>query len=525
MPVGPVAVVQGGGRNQGTIAPRDRINISDFSGGLNYRDQPEQLDPTETHDSQNVTYNERGAVVKRLGYEANFSLPGTGPVIPIRYSGDGNVVYIQRGTKLFRRNSDGSHIEIKRAADLDAFTTNATCDVVDFVNITVVVHPVDGVLTWSGQGAIDDINGSPKGNSIDVWQNAVWIVGDPDNPVTLYRSANGDATDWNTVESDTLYNGSIANEIRDIDDAPLTVVKVATGNRLIVSKRKSVYAVQNDEGSYTTISVDLGFPNPRSLVSWEGNFYGITRDGIIATNGSEPPVIISERIEPLFHSFQLNEDLDSQYAAGVYEGRLLFSYTRTGKTENDRTLEFHPKLGWFALHTFGTPGFINTGDTSRVYMGSGSNGKFYECFVGGSDDGEDISSRFRTAWFAPSGASRCVFQSLRFVGRSKEQLSLGIALNYNPLITEEQSVDFVSSGALWGQPNWGEFDWSSDPHPDFADFPDISGEGTAISFLITETSKETISALIPGLEIGTKRGAWSLNELEIIFTPIEHKRG
>ena len=39
-----------------------------FAGGLNLRDAPTELKPTESPNAWNVTLDERGGVVKRLGY-------------------------------------------------------------------------------------------------------------------------------------------------------------------------------------------------------------------------------------------------------------------------------------------------------------------------------------------------------------------------------------------------------------------------------------------------------------------------
>lgn len=39
-----------------------------FAGGLNLRDAPTELKPTESPSAWNVTLDERGGVVKRLGY-------------------------------------------------------------------------------------------------------------------------------------------------------------------------------------------------------------------------------------------------------------------------------------------------------------------------------------------------------------------------------------------------------------------------------------------------------------------------
>jgi hypothetical protein len=52
------------------------LRISDFSGGLNLRDSPQELAPTETPDSLNWTLDQRGALKWRKGCQDQIALPG-----------------------------------------------------------------------------------------------------------------------------------------------------------------------------------------------------------------------------------------------------------------------------------------------------------------------------------------------------------------------------------------------------------------------------------------------------------------
>ena len=49
-----------------------------FQGGLNLRDAPTELKPSESPSAWNVTLDERGGVVKRLGYTSWGSVGGGG---------------------------------------------------------------------------------------------------------------------------------------------------------------------------------------------------------------------------------------------------------------------------------------------------------------------------------------------------------------------------------------------------------------------------------------------------------------
>ena len=499
--------------------PFHRTALDRFDGGLNLRDQPSQLEANESPDLMNVTLDERGAVVKRLGFAKDGAMSeiGTGatPLLPLHYWAKEGQLIAQKGAELYRRTGAGAFTEITRAASANAFTTTARAAATDFNGTLVVVHPTDGVLTYSGSGDIAPVASSPNGDTIAVWQNKVWVGGDPANPPRVHSSANGDATDW-------AGTGSLTNDVRDKDDAAITALVAAPWSGLVAAKRASTHRFTNPiDGDYTTISVERGIPNHHAVIAHDGVFFAVTHEGIVATDGLAKPVVISGKIDPVFHAAQINAGNDTEFAAGAFQDRLVFSLTKNGATDNDRTLEFHPSIGWFTVHDFGAAGFANLADRHQLYMGDVNDGFLYETFSGGSDDGAAIASRYRTAWVEPNAQAQARFRRLKIDGRGHAGgPQLYVALDYTDSKGLQCPLDLNEDTETWGGTTWGGSTWEGTSHQ-IQDEAVGLGKGAAISFLFEETSSlvATGPALL-GDGATEDIGAWALNSLELHHVPL-----
>lgn len=487
--------------------------INDFSGGWNPRDAFSELANNESPDCLNVSLDERGGVVKRLGLTnlSGVATPLSNAASSFFVSPTGNYVLVQDGAAVKKTTDFVAFSTIK------TYSTSARAQFCDFNGKTVAVHPVDKVSTYDGT-TWTDVATSPAGTGITVWQNKVWVI----NGATFYASAISDPTSW-TMASDF-------NVVREKDGAPLTAIGVGQGMDVVgrpglfLTKDRSCYRVNTSAsgasfGSYTTLSDTAGASGPNCIASSpDGLIAFINEDGIYTTDGLNQPEFVSRNLTPLFRDNQLYLNQSSLWAAGTYGDRFVFSVTRgNGQMTNNFTLEYHPKQGWFVPHDFGCSVFspYYLGGSLKLYGGNPTAGKLYQVFKGGSDDGTPIASRYQTRWFEPAGGYEVRMRRLTIEGRgSYDVYTKG---NYTTGAGVLSSFAAGTAGSLWGAFSWGSGTWGASLYEDFDFFHEL-GVARSVSFNLTETS--STSALGPRLlQDGTSPeiGAFALYGLKLDF--------
>lgn len=325
--------------------------LEDFSGGLNLRDAPSQVGNNESPDCMNVSLDERGGVVKRLGLERL----GSGTSISaapsnLFYSAAQNVFIVQDGAAVKKTTDFINFTTIK------TYTTSERACFADFVGNLIAVHPTDRVSYWDGATWTDVGATSPKGSAIVVWQNRALVVGDPANKARLYACKAGTIGTWTTGAGDGW-----TNDIREKDDETLTALAVGQGMdvqgrpSLLVFKERSTYRVHDSStGAYTTLHREAGAGGPLAVASTQGIVAFMGPSGVYVTDGVEQPREASGKIAPIFRPTQINMAQASLWAAGVKNDRIVFSFTwGSGQSTNNRTLEYDPQQGWFVIHDFG----------------------------------------------------------------------------------------------------------------------------------------------------------------------------
>lgn len=451
------------------------LELTDFSGGLNTRDSQNNLAPNESPDMMNVTLDERGGLVKRLGYQRDNSASILNDVPRnIFYWATAGQLVFQIGERLWKRTAANTYSEIERAAGADAFTTDARATFADFNGSLYALHPADGVLKYTGTGNIAVVNATVKGQALAVWKNRLW-AGGPDsvnaNPTRVWFSNLGNGDTWTTA--------SDFNDIRDIGDEPVTALGLGQGldegavpiSGLLVMKRNSVHRIQDSAtGAYTTLSGEAGAGGPLAVSSLHGLVCMVNDKGVWVTNGEEPPVNVSTKIETIFEPSALNLAQMSKWAMGTVHDRIVMSLSEAGSTENNFSLEYHPQIGWFAAHSFAFNSYAlhRKDDATLFALSTASNPNLVEVFVGGVDDklsdgtgGSNIAARFQTAWLTPAQHKHCRFRRVRLHGRGDFELltrldySLGSDhlhhVDLSPPATARWDDGYNwDDGALWG---------------------------------------------------------------------------
>lgn len=175
------------------------VQLQDFSGGLNLRDAPTELAENESPDLWNVTLDERGGVVKRLGQSKWNATPAPALITQGYYSQvvDRLLHYSKSDGKLYSDPGTGVLTLVR------TWTAASRLGIVDFAGKVYANHPVDGLYsstdgtTWtlvvptSGLlGQVSSNTGSP-GLVIPVAADTNWARLTVGTLVDVYVRATG----------------------------------------------------------------------------------------------------------------------------------------------------------------------------------------------------------------------------------------------------------------------------------------------------------------------------------------------
>ena len=495
--------------------------MNDFSGGWNARDGWSQVADNESPDMMNMTLDERGGIVKRLGLtKTGAQIVNTDNAQSLFYSSATDRLLAQVGTGLYVSTDGG----VTWGASIKTFTTSARIHMVDFVGAVVIIHPVDKCFSYTvGGGITAVITNSPKGTCIAVWSNAMWSVGDSALPSRVTRSDLGALT-WPATP--------VSVDVRAKDDQPLTAVGGGLGmdalgrGGLLVWKEDSRYRLYDAAtGAYTVEDYSYGASGPQAVVTNEGVTCGISKRGIVSTSGDGVAgQVISAKIEPLFHPTQITMAQASLMVAGNYRNRMIFSLPWDGSAVNNLTLEYSPAQGWIAPHDFGlTCATTYTKSTNLLLggkqgTGASSWGYVISVFTGGSDDTAAIAARHQTRWFEPARGNSVRFRRLQPNGFGT--FNLYFKVNYDPGQGLLYPLAITGMGAVWGTAVWGTDTWGVALFQDYIPVYSL-GHGKSFSIEISESS--TLSGTGPSLlDVGSAeaRGSFGIYGYALDIQPL-----
>lgn len=476
------------------------VQFRDFSGGVNTRDAASELSENEFPYSMNVTLDERGYLMKRLGYENRFvSALGTGKVSNLFYWATQNKLVSQIGASL--------HVD--NAAAFKTFTTSDRCGMVEFLGNLFITHPVDGSFTYDGT-TVSAVASGPKGDTAAVWQNKIW-VNDVINPARLWRSDAGAVNFGVTAWTD----------LREKDSGKLVLLTGASGldiagrPGLLAFKEDSAYRINDPStGAFTTIDASIGAGSNISGVNAYGRTYVINNRGIYSTDGLNPMREESRLIENLFQNTQIDQTKNSLMAAGRYQDRLFFSLPRTGSSVNNLALELNPQEGWIVPHSNAASAYASFGrNITYMVMGSPSvDGRIYNSHRGGSDAGSPIASEFQTRWMEPNDGRAARLRKARFVGLG--ELDAYARKDYqDESVLNPMHVNIQEAGPVYDD-DASVYDTDDDyVSPSFQSYQDFYSIGVCRSVSVRLVESSSIAQVGPTVLGGTaaqERGAWTM---------------
>lgn len=481
------------------------VVFRDFGGGLNLRDWPSELSPNEFPLASNVTIDERGYVLKRLGYVDRYNAQiGSGLV--------SNIFYWATKDKVIQQI--GSNLHADNGASFKTFTTADRCGMCEFAGNLFFTHPVDGAFVYDGT-IVTAVASAPKGNACATWQNRVWS-NDVVNPPRLWRSDVGTATAW---------TGTNFVDVREKDSSQITLITGAAGidiagrPGLLVFKADSAYRVNDSSsGAYTTIDPSIGCGSNIGGITAYGRTFVISTRGIYSTDGLQPMREDSLLLEPLFAKDKINQSRSDLYCAGRYQDRLYFSVPAVGQTANSIAIEFHPGAKWMVIHTNAASAYgpIGRSVTDLTFGSPTLQGRIYNHGSTGADAGTAITSQFQTHWAEPADGRKSRLRQARFTGRGT--FSADILKDYYDSPSQAAlPVNISPGGAVWDSTyTWDSPSslWGPVYFQGFQDFFSL-GVCRAVSIRISETSSTSIQGrTVAGVPMET--GAWTLSNIDLL---------
>lgn len=493
-----------------------------FAGGLNLRDAPTELKPNESPSAWNVTLDERGGVVKRLGY-SKWNASAASNLFQDSYFS------LLFGWQYWYSPADGKLYKdvAGTLTNVKTFTSGYRASLVDFAGKIYVAHENDGLFSSTDGATFTAVSKGghataiPVGSLLAVWQNKLWVASSGSN--RLWFSAPGDATDYDSADG----GGSV--DVREKDDAPIVALHGGSGidfqtePGLFVFKQDSLYRVTNSTtGAYLAIDGSIGAASKNSVTSLYGELIFISRRGIYQTKKLSAVEPVAEQILPLFDPASTDDTKLSNFAAGYLGDRVYFSITLQGSSVNNLALEYAPLYGWVVAGSNAMSCYTTvTGNAAEKVLGASpsATGQIYKLFDGGSDDGANITSWYETRWFQVSNGHQARMQLARLLFRGNS-VTVSVYTDFGDNSKWSDTLSSTSDGMIWGSGIWGTGLWGGAEQENYADeHPRVIGRAFKLRFDEVSSATYTRPAIL-GTGASLTAGAWALYSAETQYGPL-----
>ena len=247
--------------------------------------------------------------------------------------------------------------------------------------------------------------GGPKGISIALYKDSLFIFGESSNPSRLYYSAGGDLLTDFTVGNGGGFidiaknNGQKGKKVVTFKDS-LLCFKEASIYKFSFSSSglPQVEQVTESVGAMSTRSVvlvenDVFFASDRGIFTI-GNEAGFAFD-VLRTNE------LSAKVRSLFQLVDSSRitNISAVYATVANKNLVIFAYTPSGASTNSKALVYdRERLAWYYWTNIQANCWGNYRDSSgvsHVLYGDDASGYVKEILTGSSDFGSEIIGSFR----------------------------------------------------------------------------------------------------------------------------------
>ena len=452
--------------------PRDGyrpVSFPRFDGGLNLRDQPDVVDPTQAIDALNVTFTTRGAVKQRDGYAKLTLSGGTNRYDSLAafYKTDGTRHLVAgAGNRLEAIDTGGA------ALSSDTTPTSAPHFFARFGGPTAerlyIANGSDSVKHWDGSAFTTPTytGTNPNGRFLAVtsWDNRLAnarISGTSAgaNPSSVIFSEQGDPHTWKVAAPDRTFVDLTPGDGEQIMGMVSwrEFLFVFKESKFFVFYGTSVGANGYPVFEYRAVTAGVGLASSRALAVGRDGVYFLDRKGVYRTQGEEPEQV-SDLIDPIFlgaagdfyRGGVLSQGAITNCAMTWIDERIYLAFP-TGST-NDRTLVFDPRYGWWTLWDLpaaALTGFRvgNSEDLCFAYA-SGTNHIARVSSLYTNDDAAAITSRWKSGWTDYDSPVIKAVRESKLWGRG--QIQVGIAKDF----TDPRSYDSVNFDS--GLDTWGD---------------------------------------------------------------------
>ena len=466
--------------------PRSQIRLAtsdNFTGGLNFRADPFQLEKNESPDLMNVDVDPRGGVSRRKTIQQlnTVAAPGAGIISLFPYSTTTgtNQILIKAGDNSIRYSSGGNFTAAgySRTADYEAAVT--------FKDLLYTQDGTNAAVRWNG--SVHVALGAPGYSTFSAPTDAVMPIG------RFLASHMGMVFVAATFEGGVRHENRIrwshpnfperwrSDDYIDIDigregDRIIQILPFA--DRLLIFKKNSIHALygySRETFSVQPVTQVAGAAGPHAVVGTEhGVYFFDWPQGVFRYDGRNVEWLF-ERIYPGLLDGKISSTNASRVALGWGNRRLWASVPWESST-NSRTFVYDPTLGKHGAWVQYDQGFSAfhlwdpAGQTPRFMGGHPTAGWVNLLDQDGNQDNRngtptDISSYYLTAWHdLGEYALRKRWKRPEIVVLSdvSSRIRVEVFHDYDPATvhnTFEIETFLENPESLWGSAVWGESEW------------------------------------------------------------------
>lgn len=443
-----------------------KIDVFDFSGGLNTKSSITSLSFKQASDLQNINILPAGGFEKRRGNSTfNSSAMNSGANIQglgyYRQSGGTDYIVSICGNKVYKSDSlDGTMDDITGAVTITAGKDNIwTHSQIKDLSIFVggPTSP-DAPISWNGTGNMATLSGSPPSGSFGFTANNRMFIGNTNaQPSRIYWSVLGNPEDWTGTGSGSQDVG--------LNDGDTLVAGATVGlDTVLLFKQNSIWTLATRSAPfplYGPVFRGVGAISKRGIVYVDGIIYFITSEPRMKATDGTTIYDFPDSIDDIWDGLNSSR---LKYAHGIYNRRLnqiqwfVSSYT---STTNDLCLIWDLKRKCWLKHNSGQNINASVFAQDRTIYGGGYDGKIYKFDVSGkySDDsngGSAIDAYWETGWFDYGDA--LAYKYINYVDLNYSTQTSGVGFfttgfNFTKDV-DSQYFDLGASGGLWDVDSW-----------------------------------------------------------------------
>src|SRR3954471_4053742 len=385
--------------------------------GLNLRDQPNQIDPTQALDLLNVTFTERGGVKSRDGY-AKF----TSVALTNRPDSLGAFYTVAGTTQLVVGN--GLRLDALSTAGASVASVATTASPHYFARfggptaeLMFISNGTDTLRQWNGTAfSTPAFTGTtPTGRFVAVtpWDNR--LVNARFSGPTL--GANPSTARFSDAGVPTTFTAANFVDLTPGDGEQIMAV-VAWSRYLFVFKESKFFRFNGTSTgaggtpvfNFETVDTGIGLAAPRAVCAGRDGVYFLSRTGVYRTAGTtvEP---VSSLLDPFFSNttsgFYTGGALNMTSvanAAMAFNREQVFVAVPTGSSAtNNRVLVYDPRYQWWSLYDMPAaamaPFRVSTQSDLMFAYAAGTNDVGRHATGQVTDAGAAIPSRWRSGWW------------------------------------------------------------------------------------------------------------------------------